>query len=101
SIPQEPGLGVELDWDAIERFRIEPIAKPYPHPNLLIEVSWPSGLSDDYAHGLQYWDDFMNGRRPVFAPGADMKIIPDDGSDQWRQRYTLAQQKPWWTMVPN
>jgi hypothetical protein len=101
AIPQGPGLGVDIDWDAVERFRIEPIAKPYPYPNLLIEVSWPSGSVDDYAHGLQYWDDFMNGRRPVFSPGVDMKVIPDDGSDQWQQRYQLAQQKSWWTMTPN
>ena len=101
TIPTGPGLGVEIDWDAVERFRIERIAKPYPYPDLLIEVSWPSGLQDDYAHGLQYWDDFIGGRRPVFSPGVDMKVIPDDGSDGWKQRYQRAQQKPWWTMRPN
>ena len=100
-IPQGPGLGVELDWDAVEQFRIEPIAKPYPYPNLLIRISWPVGEADYYAHGLQYWDDFMNGRRPVFAPGVKMEVLPDDGSDQWKQRYAEALKKPSWVMAQN
>lgn len=101
AIPETPGLGVEVDWDAVERFRIDPIPKPYPYPNLLIELSWPTGHVDDYAHGLQYWDDFMNGRKAVFSPGVTMKIVPDDGSDEWRRRYEAAMRKPAWVMRPN
>lgn len=99
-VPEAPGLGVEVDWESVERYRIDPIPKPYPHPNLLIEVSWPSGAVDDYAHGLQYWDDFMNGRRPVFSPGVSMNIIPDDGSAEWRARRAAALKKPSWVMRP-
>jgi galactonate dehydratase len=100
-IPESPGLGVELDRDAIERFRIQPIAKPYPHPNLLMRLTWPSGAVDYYAHGLQYWDDFLSGRRPVFAPGVDLEIVPDDGSGEWRRLYAEALKKPSWVMRPN
>lgn len=100
-IPDGPGLGVEIDWEAVERYRTNPIPKPYPYPNLLIELTWPSGAVDDYAHGLQYWDDFINGRKPVFSPGVNMKIVPDDGSDRWRQRYEAALKKPSWVMRPN
>lgn len=100
-VPDGPGLGIEIDWNAVERFRIQPIPKPYPYPNLLIEVRWPSGLVDDYAHGLQYWDDYINGRRPVFSPGVGMRIIPDDKTPQWRQRYEAALQKQWWVMKAN
>lgn len=102
AIPDGPGLGVEIDWDAVLRYRIEPLAqKPYPHPDLLIRVSWPSGLNDFYAHGLQYWDDFIAGRRPVFSPGVRMELVPDDGSAQWRQRRAAAVAKPWWVPRPN
>lgn len=100
-IPTSPGLGVELDWDAIERFRIEPIPKPYPHPNMLIKVSWPSGEVDYYAHGLQYWDDFMQGRRPVFSPGVRTDLVPCDGSTAWDELFAAAQTKPAWEMRPN
>src|SRR5690606_13407630 len=100
-IPEGPGLGIQIDWDTVEQFRIEPIAKPYPHPDLLIQVVWPSGAIDEYAHGLQYWDDFMNGRRPVFSPKVDMKVVPNDGSEDWNRRYQTALAKPAWVMRPN
>ena len=101
AIPQGPGLGVGIDWDAIERFRIEPIAKPYPYPNLLMKLTWPSGEVDYYTHGLQYWDDFIEGRRGVFSPGVRLDVIPDDGSTQWRAHFDAADKKPGWVMRPN
>ena len=100
-IPQDPGLGIEVDWDAVERFRIDPISKPYPYPNLLIRVSWAAGEAAYYAHGLQYWEDFIKGRRPVFAPGVRMEVVPDDGSDEWKQLYAEALRKPSWVQRPN
>ena len=100
-VPEAPGLGVEIDWNAVERFRIEPIAKPYPHPDLLMRLSWPSGAEDYYAHGLQYWDDFMNGRKPVFSPGVRLEIVPDDGTPQWRAQREGALKKPAFVMRPN
>jgi L-alanine-DL-glutamate epimerase-like enolase superfamily enzyme len=100
-VPEAPGLGVEIDWDAIEQFRIEPIAKPYPTKNLLMRLSWPSGAEDYYAHGLQYWFDFMNGRKPVFTPGVKLEVILDDGSATWRKQYEAALKKPAWVMRPN
>lgn len=100
-IPQGPGLGVEIDWDAVERFRIQPITKPYPYPNLLMRLSWPSGAEDYYAHGLQYWFDFMQGRLPVFSPGVHLEVIPDDGTPAWRRLYEEAAKKPAWAMRPN
>jgi len=100
-VPTAPGLGVELDWDMIERFRIAPIAKPYPYPNLLMQLNWPSGQRDDYAHGLQYWHEFCEGLRPVFSPEVKLEIVPDDGTQAWRERYAAALQKPSWVMRPN
>ncbi len=100
-IPDGPGLGVELDWDAVERFRIEPVAKPYPYPDLLIRLTWPSGAVDYYAHGLQYWDDFLSGRKHVFSPGVHMEVVPNDGTDEWRKLREEALKKPSWVMRPN
>ena len=100
-IPTGPGLGVEVDWDAVERFRVEPMAKPYPYPGLLMRLRWPTGAEDYYAHGLQYWDDFINGRRPVFTPGVRLDVVPDDGSPDWQRRYQEALKKPGYVMKPN
>jgi L-alanine-DL-glutamate epimerase-like enolase superfamily enzyme len=100
-VPTGPGLGVEVDWDAVERFRIQPVAKPYPSPNLLMRLTWPSGAVDHYAHGLQYLDDFMNGRRPVFSPGVRLEVVADDGSPEWRRLHGEAMKKPSWVARPN
>jgi len=100
-VPEGPGLGVELDWDAIERFRIDPIEKPYPHPDLLIRISWPSGAEDYYAHGLQYWDDFIGARKPVFSPGVRMELVADDGTPAWRKLHEESMKKPTWVMRDN
>ena len=41
-IPQSPGLGFELDWDAIEQYRIEK-PKRRPDPRRIVEVLWKDG----------------------------------------------------------
>jgi L-alanine-DL-glutamate epimerase-like enolase superfamily enzyme len=100
-VPQRPGLGYAINWDAVERYRIDPIEKPYPHEGLLMKLSWPSGEVDYYAHGLQYWDDFIGGRRPVFSPGVQLEIVANDGSAAWRENHVAALEKPSWVMSPN
>ena len=66
-----------------------------------MKLQWPSGAADYYAHGLQYWDDFIEGRKPVFAPGVRLDIVPDDGSAEWRKLYEVTLKKPWWVARPN
>ena len=91
-IPESPGLGVDLDEEAIERFRIEaPGKQPYPTPGLLIGIRWLSGRTSYYAHARQYWDDFGADKLPVFAQGVELKRIPDDGSEQWKRLQAQAQ----------
>jgi len=92
-VPTGPGLGVELDEDAVERFRLPTMPpKPYPHPGLLIAIRWPSGATSYYAHTQQYWDDFLGGRLPLFPRGVRLETIPDDGSATWRELQQRAQQ---------
>lgn len=92
TVPEAPGLGVELDEDAIERYRIEPKAKPYPAHGLLLAVRWPSGGSTYYTHTRQYWDDFLLGKLPVFPRGVRLEHVPDDGSAEWKELQQRAQQ---------
>jgi hypothetical protein len=91
-VPQAPGLGIELDEEAIELFRTQPKAKPYPHPELLIAIRWPSGSTTYYAHARQYWDDWLGGRLPFFARGVNLEHVPNDGSCEWRDLHTRAMQ---------
>ncbi|MCL5745951.1 MAG: mandelate racemase/muconate lactonizing enzyme family protein [Acidobacteria bacterium] len=93
AVPESPGLGVALDEEAVERFRIEPLKKePYPSPNLLLAICWPSGATSYYAHARQYWDDFLSGRLPLFPRGVYLERIPDNGSREWKQLQARAAQ---------
>ena len=93
-IPDRPGIGVTIDWDVIEKHRIEPMEKPYPHPGLLICVKWPSGAKTYFTHAQQMWDTWRAGELPAFVKGVDMLMVEDDGSDQWRELQQQAQQSP-------
>lgn len=89
-IPRGPGLGVEIDWEAVARYRIEPKAKPYPYPGLLLRLDWPSGARNYFAHAQQMWEEFGAGRLPAFLSGVKFTRVPDDGSSQWRALYEQA-----------
>lgn len=83
TVPNGPGLGIELDEEAIELFRTEPKDKPYPHPDLLIAIRWPAGTTTFFAHTAQFWEDWHRGRLPFFPRGVNLEHIPNDGSADW------------------
>lgn len=57
--PDGTELGVELDEDALERCRIEPLEKlPGLPPHILLAIRWPSGAAGYYATAVQYRGDF-------------------------------------------
>ena len=92
-VPEAPGLGVALDEEALERFRIPPLKQePYPAPNLLLAIRWPSGATSYYAHARQYWDDFLGGRLPLFPKGVYLERIPDNGAREWKDLQSRAAQ---------
>jgi L-alanine-DL-glutamate epimerase-like enolase superfamily enzyme len=87
-VPQGPGLGVELDWDAIERFRVaDDFSKP---PKREIHtITWPDGRSVDYPDG-GYRSEFTDGKMVGFLPGMDFDVRQDDGSDDFDSDYIKA-----------
>ncbi|MCH7726854.1 MAG: enolase [Planctomycetes bacterium] len=93
-IPNGPGLGVEVDWKAVERYRIEPIEKPYPYPGLLLRLDWPSGAKVYFTHAQQLWEEFSGGRLSTFMPGVNLTSVEDDGTDAWRDLQQKAQAGP-------
>ena len=91
AVPEGPGLGVELDGDALEKFRLDSMPeKTYPTSNLLLAVRWGSGATIYYAHANQYRDDFQAGRLPIFSKGVRIERVMDDGSREWRELYEKA-----------
>lgn len=93
-VPGGPGLGVEIDWAAVEKYRIEPIEKPYPFPGLLMRLDFPSGAKVYFSHGRQLWDEFGAGRLPSFLPGVHLTTMKDDGSEAWKSLYQKARLSP-------
>jgi L-alanine-DL-glutamate epimerase-like enolase superfamily enzyme len=93
-VPDEPGLGIKIDEQALARYKMEP---PYEHPKprLLLSVVWPSGRVMHYANMRpQCWNDFLMGNQPVQERGVTMEVHADDGSPQWADLYARAQASP-------
>jgi hypothetical protein len=92
-VPEGPGLGIQVDEDALTRYRMEP---PYefPKPRLLLSVVWPGSRVMHYASLRQCWNDFQAGNQPVQERGARMEVRPDDGSREWSDLYARVEQGP-------
>jgi L-alanine-DL-glutamate epimerase-like enolase superfamily enzyme len=96
AVPEGPGLGHAIDWDAVEKYRVEK-PKSRPEPERLLEVSWPDG--DRLYVGSNGRVNFMltvgqRGNMPFYKEGADTRLVPDDGSTEWRELYQAARKKP-------
>jgi L-alanine-DL-glutamate epimerase-like enolase superfamily enzyme len=88
--PDKPGLGIEVDERALERYRMAPPSE-HPQPRLLLSVAWPGGRVMHYANMRpQCWDDFLAGNQPAQERGVTMEVHPDDGSPEWAELYERA-----------
>jgi L-alanine-DL-glutamate epimerase-like enolase superfamily enzyme len=93
-VPEAPGLGITIDEDALERYRMQP---PYsiPKDKHILTVSWPGGRVTHYAHcNEQLWPDCHAGNQPVQEPGVKFEIRNDDGSREWADLYARLQSGP-------
>jgi L-alanine-DL-glutamate epimerase-like enolase superfamily enzyme len=93
-VPDTPGIGVTVDWDVVDQYRCEPQDKPYPYPDLLLRLDWPSGTKSWFTHAQQLWDTFKAGDLPAFIPGVHLTRVEDDGTPEWRDLYERASQAP-------
>lgn len=89
-IPNTPGLGYDLDEDAIERYRIEAIPKR-PQPNKLYAIRWPSGATSYYRNADEFRADFVDGKLPPYPRGVYMQEVPDNGGKDWKDMNARAQ----------
>jgi galactonate dehydratase len=95
-VPDKPGLGFDLDRDAVERFRVVK-PKKRPEPARLIETRWPDGRTMYIASNGTV--NFMlnqsrKGNTPYFQRGVTTRLVPDDGSIRWRELYQQARKGP-------
>jgi len=92
-VPEGPGLGIRVDEDALVHFKMEP---PYQLPRIrqLILIEWTDNRKRYYANIHQCWTDALNGNMPIHERGAHLVPIPDNGSKDWTEMYTRAEQGP-------
>jgi hypothetical protein len=117
-VPQLPGLGVTVDENKVEKYRMDP---PYdlPERRHILTIAWKSGRQVHYAHmqkpeakdksvyghlvyasgapvlsGRQCWEDFLAGNQPIEPRGVEMRVWKDDGSAAWAQLYERVKIAP-------
>ena len=87
AVPEGPGLGVEIDEGAIERYRVEP-GEPSPcqlyrQQKRILRVRWPGHGADrvwEFTAEASYQREFYAGSIPPFQPGVSLEVEEDDGS---------------------
>lgn len=92
-VPENPGLGMEIDTEALNRFRMEP---PYelPRPKFVLSVVWQGGRVVHYAGMKQLWDDCLAGNQPVQERGVTMEVHPAEPGSDRADLYARAERAP-------
>ena len=88
-MPTTPGLGVEIDEGALDRYRVEKAQVNLPRRVICYRRS--SGLTVYFpttSHpGSSMWNYFVAGNQPAYEQGVVTKLIEDDGSVEFQQLY--------------
>jgi L-alanine-DL-glutamate epimerase-like enolase superfamily enzyme len=93
-VPDGPGLGVEVDEEALSKYAMEP---PYrlPEPRHILSVVWEGGRVVHFANISPHcWAHFKAGNDPSQEPGVTLEIWDDDGSKEWADLYDRVQRGP-------
>jgi L-alanine-DL-glutamate epimerase-like enolase superfamily enzyme len=103
SLPDGPGLGVEVDAESLARFRLAGAGAPGRRRQLSV-VTWPGGASRGGAAPARRTTyvgdedtlrrDFEVGNEPRFVPGVAMEALDDDGSASFDARFRRAAAGP-------
>ncbi|MEO2034709.1 MAG: mandelate racemase/muconate lactonizing enzyme family protein [Planctomycetaceae bacterium] len=93
-VPDQPGLGFELDRDAVERYKVDkPTSRP--DPPRLIETVFADGrrmVTTNNGNGNFMLTAGNAGKYGYYQDGADTKLVPNDGSARWQELYQQARE---------
>ena len=97
AFPQGPGLGHEIDWESVQRFRVNK-PKERPDPPRIVEVSWKDGrkMYFNHSNGTNFvlGSAMSPGNVPYYVRGVKTRLLLDDGSSRWRDLYERSREKP-------
>lgn len=92
-VPEGAGLGVEVDEEALERYRVTlPLERPKERQ--IFAIVWDDGRVTYYASPRDYHADFYAGNQPVTHRGVRLEVIADDGSKEFADLYERVRQSP-------
>ena len=91
-VPESPGLGVEMDEDAIEKYRVD--KADHSLPRRMIKVNRASGLNVYFANTRQKWVFFGDGNLEVDDWGSSTEYLDDDGSRSFDELFKRASEAP-------
>ncbi|MEA5457277.1 mandelate racemase/muconate lactonizing enzyme family protein [Sinomonas sp. JGH33] len=96
-VPTEPGLGITLDRNALERYRVPP-AYRVQTPRHLLTFNTGTAGTRMYGDMLQMWEDCRVNHNVAVQPvGASLEVRTDDGSPEFDRIWRRARQKPIWS----
>ncbi|MBI1925015.1 mandelate racemase/muconate lactonizing enzyme family protein [Candidatus Poribacteria bacterium] len=86
-VPENPGLGIEVDESALERYRVEPGTPPpqtlYRQKKRICRVHLPNSKGGETLHDFTgedvYYPAFSQGKYPGFVRGVWLEVIEDEG----------------------
>ena len=103
-VPEEPGLGVTVDREAVERWRVsdDTVQKlkergalyDKPSPRIICTVTYPDGTRIHIAPMNRAYGYFVQGTHPRTRTGSFCDIVHDDGSKDWAVLYDRAREHP-------
>jgi galactonate dehydratase len=94
-VPDRPGIGFEIDRARLQRWKTGRPARR-PEPARLIETTWPDGRRMYTANdgSVNFMLNAANREAyPYFEPGADTRLLEDDGTPRWKDLYQRARQE--------
>ena len=95
AVPDGPGLGIEVDEKAIEKYRVDPAdptpTERYRQKKRILRISWP-GVDKakrvwDFTHEAAYQQMFYKGNIPGFERGVKLEVIEDDKSAGFKKQH--------------
>ncbi len=92
-VPEAPGLGIQVDEEALTRYKAEPFYDP-PREKHIVSIVWPGGRVMHYTHLRQGWNDCWVGNQPAQERGVRMEVWKDDGSKEWSDLYARCEIAP-------
>lgn len=103
-VPEEPGLGVQVDEEIVEKYRIpeqtiQDLKKKgerydRPKPRIICQVVYPDNSYLHLGAMNQGYGYFSNGHGPAHADGVYLNSIHDDGSKEWADLFEKANKHP-------